>query len=48
MSSKLGTFGIVTVGLITNQKELMTELFTKNSAQLQYSTNSGMVGPTKS
>ena len=47
MSSKLGTFGIVTVGLITNQKELMTELFTKNSAQLQYSTNSGMVGPTE-
>ena len=47
MSSKLGTFGIVTVGLITNQKELMNELFMKNSAQLQYSTNSGMVGPTE-
>ena len=47
MSSRLGTFGIVTVGLITNIKELMKELFETNSAQLQYSTNSGMVGPTE-
>jgi amidophosphoribosyltransferase len=47
MCSKLGTFGIVTVGLITNISELMTELFSENSAQLQFSTNSGMVGPTE-
>lgn len=47
MCSKLGTFGIVTVGLITNISELMTELFRENSAQLQFSTNSGMVGPTE-
>ena len=47
MSSKLGTFGIVTVGLITNIKELMQELFNNNASQLQYSTNSGMVGPTE-
>ena len=47
MSSRLGTFGIVTVGLITNIGELMKELFETNSAQLQYSTNSGMVGPTE-
>ena len=47
MSTKLGTFGIVTVGLITNIAELMDELFRERSAQLQYSTNSGMVGPTE-
>jgi amidophosphoribosyltransferase len=47
MCSKLGSFGIVTVGLITNIEELKQELFTKNSAQLQFSTNSGMVGPTE-
>ena len=47
MCSKLGTFGIVTVGLITNIKELQDELFRTNSAQLQFSTNSGMVGPTE-
>ena len=47
MSSKHGTFGIVTVGLITNIRELMDELFQSNSVQLQYSTNSGMVGPTE-
>ena len=47
MCSKLGTFGIVTVGLITNIEELKRELFVNNSAQLQFSTNSGMVGPTE-
>lgn len=47
MCSKLGTFGIVTVGLITNIEELKKELFQVNSAQLQFSTNSGMVGPTE-
>lgn len=47
MHSKLGVFGIVTVGLITNIEELKKELFTNNAAQLQYSTTSGMVGPTE-
>ena len=47
MCSKLGTFGIVTVGLITNIEEIKRELFVNNSAQLQFSTNSGMVGPTE-
>lgn len=47
MCSKLGTFGIVTVGYITNIEELKAELFQGNSAQLQFSTTSGMVGPTE-
>ena len=47
MCSHLGTFAIVTVGLISNIDELKQELFTGNSAQLQYSTTSGMVGPTE-
>ena len=47
MCSKLGTFGIVTVGLITNIEALKQELFRNNSSQLQFSTNSGMVGPTE-
>ncbi len=47
MCSKLGTFAIVTVGLITNIDELMKELFEKNDMQLQFSTTSGMVGPTE-
>lgn len=46
MVSKLGTFGIVTVGYISNVQELKDELFS-NSAQLQYSTTSGMIGPTE-
>ena len=47
MCSKLGTFAIVTVGLIANIEDLKRELFAGNSAQLQYSTTSGMVGPTE-
>ena len=47
MCSKLGTFAIVTVGLIANIDELKKELFERNSAQLQFSTTSGMVGPTE-
>ncbi len=47
MSSRLGMFAIVTVGLITNIEELKDELFRTNFAQLQYSTTSGMVGPTE-
>ena len=47
MRSALGTFAITTVGLITNIEELMAEMFDKNHLQLQYSTTSGMVGPTE-
>ncbi len=47
MCCRHGTFGIVTVGLISNIEELKNELFNANSAQLQFSTTSGMVGPTE-
>ena len=47
MSTKLGTFAIVTVGFISNIEELKQELFSSNCMQLQYSTTSGMVGPTE-
>ena len=47
MSSKTGMFAIATVGLIANAQELMDELFRVNSAQLQFSTTSGMVGQTE-
>ena len=47
MYSKLGGFAIVTVGLITNVEELKNELFSEHSSQLQFSTTSGMVGPTE-
>ena len=42
-----GTFALVTVGLITNIESLMQEMFESNHLQLQYSTTSGMVGPTE-
>ena len=47
MSSKLGTFAVVTVGLIANIEELKKELFSPNCVHLQYSTTSGMVGQTE-
>ncbi len=47
MCSKLGTFAIVTVGLITNIEEIKKELFASDCVQLQFSTTSGMVGPTE-
>ncbi len=47
MCSRLGTFAIVTVGLINNVEELKQELFDKHNVQLQFSTTSGMVGPTE-
>jgi len=47
MTSKLGTFAIVTVGLINNIEEIKQELFDKHNVQLQFSTTSGMVGPTE-
>ncbi|MBO5905364.1 MAG: amidophosphoribosyltransferase [Kiritimatiellae bacterium] len=47
MCSKLGAFAISTVGYIDNIEELKKELFEQNSMQLQFSTTSGMVGPTE-
>ena len=47
MCTKMGTYAIATVGYITNIEDLKKELFNGNSAQLQYSTTSGMVGPTE-
>lgn len=47
MCSKLGAFAIVTVGYVDNIEELKKELFEQNSMQLQFSTTSGMVGPTE-
>ena len=47
MRCAYGTFALVTVGLITNIEDLMKEMFEKNHLQLQYSTTSGMVGPTE-
>ena len=47
MFTKFGSFAIVTVGHIENVEELKQELFQNNSMQLQYSTTSGMVGPTE-
>ena len=47
MTCKLGTFALVTVGLISNIEDLKNELFQNNCMQLQYSTTSGMVGPTE-
>lgn len=47
MCSKLGTFAIVTVGLINNIEEIKNELFERHHVQLQFSTTSGMVGPTE-
>ncbi len=47
MCSKLGMFAIVTVGYISNSDELKEELFHKCSAQLQFSTTSGMIGQTE-
>lgn len=47
MYTRLGAFAIVTVGLITNIEDIKKELFESNHAQLQYSTTSGMVGPTE-
>ncbi len=47
MVTKFGQFAISTVGLISNMQELMNELFRNCSTQLQFSTTSGMVGPTE-
>ena len=47
MVSKLGTFALVTVGIINNQKAIVDELLRANGTQLQFSTTSGMVGVTE-
>ena len=47
MCSKFGAFAIATVGYLENIEALKQELFTNNSMQLQFSTTSGMVGPTE-
>ncbi len=46
ISSPLGTYAIVTVGILTNQKALMDELWQKQRVCFDYSTTSGGVGPT--
>ncbi len=47
MCCRFGTFAIATVGLVTNIETIKRELFERQSAQLQFSTTSGMVGPTE-
>ena len=47
MCSRVGTYAIVTVGIINNIEEIKNELYEHNHIQLQYSTTSGMVGPTE-
>jgi len=47
MCSHLGMFAITTVGFIENIEEIKKALFDTNAAQLQFSTTSGMVGPTE-
>lgn len=47
MCTRLGTYAVTTVGLIRNLNDVMDELLKRHAGQLQYSTNSGMVGPTE-
>ncbi len=47
MESHLGTYSLVTVGLVANMDALKRELFENRHAQLQYSTTSGALGPTE-
>ncbi len=47
MESHLGTYSLVTVGLVSNMDALKNELFENRHAQLQYSTTSGALGPTE-
>ena len=46
VASHLGTFAIVTVGVLTNIEELMREQFEQRRMQFQFSTTSGVVSPT--
>lgn len=47
MSSHLGDYTLVTVGLVANMEALKNELFENRHAQLQYSTTSGVLGQTE-
>ena len=46
VASRLGTYAIVTVGILTNVESLMAEMFAERHMQFQYSTTSGVVSPT--
>jgi len=46
VASHLGTYALVTVGLIANIEELMAEMFETRRMQFQFSTSSGVVSPT--
>ena len=46
VASHLGTYAIVTVGVLTNIEALMAEQFRDRRMQFQYSTTSGVVSPT--
>ena len=46
VASRLGTYAIVTVGILTNIESLMAEMFAERHMQFQYSTTSGVVSPT--
>ena len=46
VASRLGTYAIVMVGVLTNLAELMDEMFRERSVQFQFSTSSGVVSPT--
>ena len=46
VASHLGTYAIVTVGLIANIDTLMAEMYATRRVQFQYSTTSGVVSPT--
>lgn len=46
VASHLGTYALVTVGVLTNITQLMEEMFQERRIQFQYSTTSGVVSPT--
>ena len=46
VASRLGTYALVTVGLIANIDELMAEMYAERRMQFQFSTSSGVVSPT--
>lgn len=46
VASRLGTYALVTVGLIANIDDLMEEMYRERRMQFQFSTSSGVVSPT--
>ncbi len=46
VASRLGTYALVTVGLICNMEALMQEMYESRQMQFQFSTSSGVVSPT--